>query len=110
MNIVKNSPIHELAREKQAHFIDLDGFGIESDDYDVFLKARAKCIYDELKARIELTHKEPVNEELEELISSDEGVSIEFKSTLRYDLRTQIVNKKQNDTVFGVRYSNLLCY
>lgn len=76
------------------HFIDLDGFGIESNDYDVFLQARAKLIYQKLKSRIDLSHKEPTNEEIEELILSGESDTVEFKSTLRYDLRAKLVNKK----------------
>jgi heterotetrameric sarcosine oxidase gamma subunit len=35
MNIVKNSPIHELAREKQAHFIDLNGWRVAQNYGDV---------------------------------------------------------------------------
>jgi hypothetical protein len=77
-----------------SHFIDLNGFGIESDDYAVFLQARAKRIFDELKARVELTHSEPVKEEIEELILGGESETVEFKSTLRYDLRQKVVNKK----------------
>ena len=77
-----------------SHFIDLNGFGIESDDYAVFLQARAKRVFDELKARVELTHKEPVKEEIEELILSGESETVEFKSTLRFDLRQKTVNKK----------------
>ena len=77
-----------------SHLIDLNGYGIESDDYAVFLQARAKRIFNELKARVELTHTEPVNEEVEELISGGESETVEFKSTLRYDIRQKVVNKK----------------
>ena len=77
-----------------SHFIDLQGFGIESNDYQQFLNARSKKIFAHLKSRIELTHVEPENEEIEELILSGEGDSVEFKSTLRYDMRQKIVNKK----------------
>jgi hypothetical protein len=78
----------------RSHFIELDGFGIESNDYKVFLEARAKLIFDELKKRIELTHEVGKNEDIKELIHSGESDTIEFKSTLRYDLRTKTVNKK----------------
>lgn len=84
----------EINTALNSHFIDRKGFGIESDDYGVFLKSRAAKIFDALKARIEMEHQEAVNEELEELILSGEGERLEFKSTLRYDLRTQAVNKK----------------
>lgn len=84
----------QINKALQTHFIDLDGFGIESDDYEVFLNARAKMIYAELKSRIELSHKEPANEDVQELILAGESDSVEFKSTLRYDLRSKEVNKK----------------
>jgi hypothetical protein len=77
-----------------SHFIELKGFGIESDDYATFLAKRSELIYDALKSRIELTHKESVNEELEMLIVAGESDRVEFKSTLRWDLRTKEVNKK----------------
>jgi hypothetical protein len=77
-----------------SHFIDVQGYGIESDDYKQFLTARAKEIFSHLKSRIELTRTEPANEIIEELILGGESESIEFKSTLRYDLRQKIVNKK----------------
>jgi hypothetical protein len=84
----------QINKALQTHFIGLDGFGIESDDYETFLNARAKMIYAELKSRIELNHKEPINEDLQELILAGESDSVEFKSTLRYDLRSKEVNKK----------------
>lgn len=77
-----------------SHFIDMKGFGIESDDYGQFLAARAKKIFTHLKSRIELTHVESANEEIEELILGGESELVEFKSTLRYDLRQKTVNKK----------------
>ena len=61
---------------------------------NAFLHARAKLIYQELKSRIDLSHKEPANEEVQELILAGESDTVEFKSTLRYDLRTKEVNKK----------------
>lgn len=84
----------QINKALQTHFIDLNGFGIESNDYETFLQARAKKIYAELKSRIDLSHKEPANEEVQELILAGESDSVEFKSTLRYDLRNKEVNKK----------------
>ncbi len=84
----------QIDKTLQTHFIDLDGFGIESNDYQIFLNARAKLIYTELKSRIDLNHKEPANEEVQELILAGESDTVEFKSTLRYDLRTKVINKK----------------
>ncbi|PZV14110.1 MAG: hypothetical protein DCF21_13270 [Leptolyngbya sp.] len=84
----------QINKALQSHLINLNGFGIESNDYETFLQARSKLIYDELKARIELDHKEPANEEVQELILVGESEAVEFKSTLRYDLQTKVVNKK----------------
>lgn len=84
----------QINKALQSHFIDIEGFGIESNDYNIFLQARANLIYVELKSRIDLNHKEPVNEEVQELILAGESDTVEFKSTLRYDLRNKEVNKK----------------
>ena len=84
----------QINKALQTHFIDIEGFGIESNDYDTFLQARARLIYTELKSRIDLSHKEPANEEVQELILAGESDSVEFKSSLRYDLRSKEVNKK----------------
>jgi hypothetical protein len=84
----------DINKALSSHFIDLEGFGIESDDYDAFLKARAKLIYSELKSRIELNHSLPKDEEVSELIMAGESDCVEFKSTLRYDLRAKGLNKK----------------
>lgn len=89
-----NDENSEINIALNSHFIDLKGFGIESDDYATFLAKRSQLIYNALKSRIELTHQESVNEELEELIVAGESDRVEFKSTLRYDLRTKEVNKK----------------
>lgn len=84
----------QINKALQTHFIDIEGFGIESNDYDTFLQTRARLIYTELKSRIDLSHKEPANEEVQELILAGESDSVEFKSSLRYDLRSKEVNKK----------------
>jgi len=84
---------NEINTALNSHFIDIKGHGIESDDYKQFLTARAEKIFAHLKSRIELTHTEPANEEVEELILGGENELVEFKSTLRYDLRQKTVNK-----------------
>ena len=43
----------KIGKALNSHFIGLKGFGIENDDYQMFLKARAKRIFDELKSRID---------------------------------------------------------
>lgn len=84
----------QINKALQSHFIDIKDFGIESNDYDIFLTARAKLIYTELKSRIDLSHKESVNEDVQELILAGESDTVEFKSTLRYDLRSKEISKK----------------
>ncbi|HDK16769.1 MAG TPA: DUF262 domain-containing protein [Nitrospirae bacterium] len=83
----------EINTALNSHFIDIKGHGIESDDYQQFLTSRAEKIFTHLKSRIELTRTEPANEEIEELILGGESELVEFKSTLRYDLRQKAVNK-----------------
>lgn len=86
----------ELPKSLKSHLINsIDGFGITSDDYLIFLEKRAKVLFDELSARINLSHS--VNKqdfEIKELIISGENELVEFKSTLRFDVREGIVNKK----------------
>lgn len=84
----------QINKALQSHFIDINGFGIESNDYETFLQSRAKLIYAELKSRIDLSHKEPANEEVQEIILAGESDTVELKSTLRYDLHTKEANKK----------------
>ena len=51
----------DINKSLNSHLIDLVGFGIESDDYETFLKARSERIVDELKTRIDLSHEKPVS-------------------------------------------------
>lgn len=85
----------DLNKSIKSHLIDnIDDFGIHSDDYSVFLEKRATSIFNALKNRIELTTTEKVEDtELKELILIGENEKLEMKSTLRYDLRQNIVNK-----------------
>lgn len=80
----------------KSHLIgDINNFGIKSDDYAVFLEKRAALIFKELKNRIELKHKHKKEDNgIREQILGGENQSLEFKSTLRFDLRTEQVNKK----------------
>ena len=86
----------ELSTSIKSHLIeDLDGFGVRSDDYTVFLEKRANAMFQELKNRIELKHKEDKKEDgVKELILSGESELLEIKSTLRFDLIEGNVNKK----------------
>lgn len=85
----------DLHKSIKSHLIEnIDDFGIHSDDYSVFLEKRATSIFDALKSRIELTTTEKVEDtELKELILIGENEKLEMKSTLRYDLRQNIINK-----------------
>lgn len=86
----------KLPNSLNSHLIDdIEGFGIRSDDYMVFLEKRASRIYNELKERIELKREDEGNNiEIRNLILQGENESVELKSTLRYDIREGIVNKK----------------
>ena len=46
----------DINKALNSHLIDINGFGIESDDYDTFLKERAQRIFAELKERIDPNH------------------------------------------------------
>jgi hypothetical protein len=86
----------DLPISLKSHLInDLDNFGVMSDDYLVFLEKRANAIFSELKSRIELKHKEDrKQDEVKELILSGENEKLEIKSTLRFDIRENTLNKK----------------
>lgn len=85
-----------LPKTLKSHFINhIDEFGINSDDYQIFLEKRATLIYNELKKRIELKHEENKDEEeVKELILKRENNEIEFKSTLRVCMEEGIIKKK----------------
>jgi len=86
----------ELPTTLKSHLIsDLYDFGIKSDDYLVFLEKRANVILKELEDRINLRHRGDKKEnEIREMILSGENEKLEIKSTLRFDLREGILNKK----------------
>ncbi len=85
-----------LSKSIKSHLIEnIDDFGIYSDDYSVFLEKRANSIFKALKNRIELKNEISTEyTELKELILIGENEKLELKSTLRYDLRENKVNKK----------------
>ena len=87
----------ELPKSLKTHLINsIDGFGISSDDYLIFLEKRADALFKELKSRIELRSHSVSAKDLavKELINGGENESVEFKSTLRFDVRDGILNKK----------------
>jgi len=84
-----------LPKSIKSHLIEnIDDFGIHSDDYSVFLEKRSTAIYKALKNRIDLKHNEKIEDvELKKLILIGENEKLEMKSSLRFDLRQNIVNK-----------------
>jgi len=90
--IDENDGLHKSIK---SHLIEnIDDFGIHSDDYSVFLEKRSTAIYKALKNRIDLKHNERIEDvELKKLILIGENEKLEMKSTLRFDLRQNIVNK-----------------
>jgi len=86
----------ELPISIKSHLInDLDNFGVISDDYLVFLEKRWTAMFNELQKRIEWKHKEGKSEEkIKELIITWENEVLEMKSTLRFDIKEWIINKK----------------
>jgi len=82
-----------LSKTLISHLIELQGFGIESDDYGTFLLKRAERVFKELKSRIELQHDS--DEHFREgFLVNGENDKVEFKSSLRFDLRQGSVNSK----------------
>jgi predicted HTH transcriptional regulator len=74
---------------------DLDEYGLTSDDYSVFLQKRSEWIYQELQNRIELSNSIiDESNSLKELVLGGESEKLEFKSTLRFDIKLFTVNSK----------------
>ncbi len=80
----------------KSHMInDLDEYGLTSDDYSVFLQKRSEWIYQELQNRIELSNSIiDESNSLKELVLGGESEKLEFKSTLRFDIKLFTVNSK----------------
>ena len=85
-----------LQKSIKSHLIEnIDEFGIYSDDYTVFLEKRANSMFKALQNRIELKNEYlTIDTELKERMLVGENEKLEFKSTLRYDLRENVINKK----------------
>lgn len=86
----------ELNVSIKSHLINsLEEFWIMSDDYLIFLQKRGEWIFNELQERIEWKHEENIEENnIKELILIGENEKMEMKSTIRYDLKEWVVNKK----------------
>jgi len=84
----------ELTNALKTHLIDIQHSGVIQDDYSAFLKHRSEALYIEILKRIEPSSTSAPIDSVHELILEGEGQMIEFKSTMRYDMRTGEVNKK----------------
>lgn len=86
----------QLPSALKSHLIDdINSFGVLGDDYGSFLQKRAEAIFKQLENRVNLNHRvAEENPELKTLILGGEDENLEIKSTLRYDIRQEMVNKK----------------
>lgn len=84
----------KLEQALASHLIDYKTFGIDSNDYGVFLKKRAERVFKELKERLDLSKPVEANSDIHELILNGETDLVEFKSTLRFDLHKGEKNDK----------------
>ena len=74
----------------------------EIDKYEQFLQARRVLLADELNAFLkEITETRPskASATLEDLIAEGEGDDLEFKSSLRWDLEQESVNRDLENTI-----------
>ena len=84
----------ELKHALSSHLIELDDVSVVQDDFTAFLKHRSEVLYAEILKRIEPSEAPARIDPVHETILEGEGQLVEFKSTLRYDMRTGEVNKK----------------
>lgn len=89
----------ELKHALNSHLIQMDDASVIQDDFTAFLKHRSEVLYAEILKRIEPSEGPPQIDPVHELILEGEGQLVEFKSTLRYDMRTGEVNKKLEHVV-----------
>lgn len=74
----------------------------ELDHYEQFLQARRNLLanqFNDFLNNITSTSEEPLAMNVEELISQGENSSVEFKTTLRWDMKTNQINKKLEDVI-----------
>ena len=89
----------ELNHALSSHLIELDDASVVQDDFTAFLKRRSEVLYAEILKRIEPSEAPAQIDPIHEMILEGEGQLVEFKSTLRYDMRTGEVNKKLEHVV-----------
>ena len=72
------------------------------ENFELFLETRRVLLAKELNAFLEgitVTSEDEVDVDLLEMIKAGENSEVEFKTTLRYDVRQNIVNKKLEEVV-----------
>jgi hypothetical protein len=84
----------ELAHALKSHLVDVKHASVVQDDFTAFLKHRSEALFAEIQKRIEPSEDSAIIDSVHELILEGEGQVVEFKSTMRFDLRTGEVNKK----------------
>jgi len=89
----------ELPHALRTHLIDIEHSGVIQDDYPAFLKHRSEKIFAEIQKRIEPSKTSAPIDPVHELILEGESDLVEFKSTMRYDMRTGEVNKKLEHSI-----------
>lgn len=74
----------------------------ELENYEPFLQNRRKLLanqFNEFLNNITTTSKEPLSMNIEELIMQGENSSLELKTTLRWDIKTNQINKKLEEVI-----------
>ena len=84
----------ELAHALKSHLIDAAHSSVIQDEFSAFLKHRSEELFAEITKRIDPSTAAPAIDAVHEMILQGEGQLVEFKSTMRYDMRTGEVNKK----------------
>ena len=84
----------ELGHALKSHLIDAEHSSVIQDEFTAFLKHRSEKLFAEITKRIEPSTAAPAIDAVHEMILQGEGQLVEFKSTMRYDMRTGEVNKK----------------
>jgi hypothetical protein len=56
------SKTEDFDKVLRSHFIELEGYGLEEDDFDLFLEARSKAIFKELVDKLVLTKNDKIEE------------------------------------------------
>lgn len=84
----------DLSHTLKSHLIDAEHQSLIEDNFSAFLKHRSETLYTEITKRIDPSLSAPVIDAVHEMILAGEGQLVEFKSTMRYDMRTGEVNKK----------------